>query len=161
MGYHESKKEIAMHLTFPFEEERLFTWAIDMAKHVSKLSKDPSTKVGAVIFDDKRRLVSAGYNGLPRGVNDTSERLQDRETKYKMILHAERNAMAFATAPLEGSTLFCTHPCCTQCAAQVIQMGIKHVCWPKPELEFSDRWAADMHLSLEMFNEAGVETHVG
>lgn len=150
-----------MHPTFPFEEERLWQWAIDMAKHVSKLSKDPSTKVGAVIFDDKRRLVSAGYNGLPRGVSDTSERLQDRETKYKMILHAERNAMAFATAPLEGSTLFCTHPCCTQCAAQVIQMGIKHVCWPKPELEFSDRWAADMRLSLEMFTEAGVETHVG
>jgi dCMP deaminase len=146
---------------FPFEEERLFTWAIDMAKHVSKLSKDPSTKVGAVIFDDKRRLVSAGYNGLPRGVEDSPKRLQDRETKYKMILHAERNAMAFATGPLEGSTLFCTHPCCTQCAAQVIQMGIKHVCWPTPDKAFAIRWAEDIKLSMEMFNEAGVTTHVG
>ena len=161
MGYQEKKREIAMDQKFPFEDERLFTWAIDMAKHVSKLSKDPSTKVGAVIFDDKRRLVSAGYNGLPRGVNDTPERLRDRETKYKMILHAERNAMAFATAPLEGATLFCTHPCCTQCAAQVIQMGIKHVCWPTPDKAFAIRWAEDIKLSMEMFNEAGVTTHVG
>lgn len=148
-------------MSFAFEEERLFTWAIDMAKHVSKLSKDPSTKVGAVIFDDKRRLVSAGYNGLPRGVNDTPERLQDRETKYKMILHAERNAMVFATAALEGATLFCTHPCCTQCAAQVIQMGIKHVCWPTPDKVFGIRWADDIRLSMEMFAEAGVDVHVG
>lgn len=148
-------------MKFPFEERRLWQWAIDMAKHVSLLSKDPSTKVGAVIFDDKRRLVSAGYNGLPRGVEDTPKRLQDRDTKYKMILHAERNAMAFATGSLEGATLFCTHPCCTQCAAQIIQMGIRHVCWPTPDRVFADRWAEDMELSKEMFKEAGVTMHVG
>ena len=148
-------------VVFPFEEQRLWQWAIDMAKHVSLLSKDPSTKVGAVIFDDKRRLVSAGYNGLPRGVEDSPARLQNRDIKYKMILHAERNAMAFATGRLEGATLFCTHPCCTQCAVQIIQMGIKHVCWPTPDKEFADRWAEDMKLSAEMFNEAGVTTRVG
>lgn len=150
-----------MHHPFQFEERRLWTWAIDMAKHVSLLSKDPSTKVGAVIFDEKRRLVSTGYNGLPRGVEDSPERLSNRETKYKMTLHAERNAMAFATAPLDGATLFCTHPCCTQCAAQAIQMGIKHVCWPTPDPVFAQRWADDIKLSIEMFDEAGVTTHVG
>lgn len=150
-----------MHHPFQFEERRLWTWAIDMAKHVSLLSKDPSTKVGAVIFDEKRRLVSTGYNGLPRGVEDSPERLSNRETKYKMTLHAERNAMAFATAPLDGATLFCTHPCCTQCAAQAIQMGIKHVCWPTPDPVFAQRWADDIKLSMEMFDEAGVTTHVG
>ena len=146
---------------FEFEEERMWDWAIGLVQHVSLLSKDPSTKVGAVIFDDKRRLVSAGYNGLPRGVNDSPTRLQDRDTKYKMILHAESNAMAFATGPLEGATLFCTHPCCTQCAAQVIQMGIKHVCWETPNRDFVARWADDMTLSMEMFMEAGVKVHVG
>lgn len=150
-----------MHHPFQFEERRLWTWAIDMAKHVSVLSKDPSTKVGAVIFDEKRRLVSTGYNGLPRGVEDSPERLSNRETKYKMTLHAERNAMAFATAPLDGATLFCTHPCCTQCAAQAIQMGIKHVCWPTPDPVFAQRWVDDIKLSMEMFDEAGVTTHVG
>jgi dCMP deaminase len=138
----------------------MWDWAVGMAQHVAKLSKDPSTQVGAVIFDNKRRLVSAGYNGLPRGVHDNETRLADRETKYKMILHAERNAMAFATAPLEGATLFCTHPCCMQCASQIIQMGIAHVCWPTPDPAFVERWSNDMTLSMEMFIEAGVTVHV-
>jgi len=146
---------------FPFEEQRLWDWAVGMARHVAKLSKDPSTKVGAVIFDDKRRIVSVAYNGFPRGVQDSQARLHDRETKLKMTVHAEKNAMAFATAPLHGSTLFCTHPCCTQCAAMVIQNGVKHVCWPTPEPAFVERWANDMTLSMEMFMEAGVNVHVG
>jgi len=145
---------------FTFEQPRLWNWAVGLADHVSTLSKDPSTKVGAAIFDDKRRLISVGYNGLPRGVQDSKARLHDRETKLKMTLHAEKNAMAFATAPLHGSTLFCTHPCCTQCAAQAIQMGVKNVCWPTPEPEFVRRWSNDMTLSLEMFIEAGVTVHV-
>ena len=147
-------------MTFNFETNKMWNWAVGMAEHVAKLSKDPSTKVGAVIFDDKRRIVSAGYNGLPRGVDDSEARLTDRDTKYKMILHAERNAMAFATGSLEGATLFCTHPCCTQCAAQIIQMGIAHVCWPTPDPEFVRRWSNDMTLAMEMFIEAGVHIHV-
>lgn len=147
-------------MTFPFEDDRLFTWALGMANHLSRLSKDPSTKVGAVIFDDKRRLVSGGYNGFPRGVRDTEDRLMDRETKLKMTVHAEKNAIAFSTAPLHGTTLFCTHPCCTQCTALIIQSGIAHVCWPKPTLDFVERWANDLILSAEMFSEAGVRVHV-
>jgi deoxycytidylate deaminase len=70
-------------MTFAFEEDRLWNWAVGMAKHVATLSKDPSTKVGAVIFDDKKRLVSAGYNGLPRGVLDSEARLTNRETQVQ------------------------------------------------------------------------------
>lgn len=147
-------------MTFAFEEDQLWDWAVGMAKHVATLSKDPSTKVGAVIFDDKKRIVSAGYNGLPRGVIDSEARLTDREIKYKMILHAEVNALSFATASVEGSTLFCTHPCCTQCAAHLIQRGVSHVCWPTPDVEFVRRWSNDMTLSMEMFMEAGVTVHV-
>ena len=146
---------------FAFEEDRLWNWAIGLAKHASVLSKDPSTKVGAAIFDDKRRVISMGYNGFPRGVEDSPARLHDRGTKYKMVLHAEQNAMAFATGSLEGATMFCTHPCCTQCAAMAIQRGIKHVCWPTPSPEFVERWSNDMTLSMEMFMEAGVNVHVG
>jgi dCMP deaminase len=141
----------------PLDTPRLQGWALDMAKHVAKLSKDPSTRVGAVIFDPKRRLVSAGYNGLARGVKDTEERLTDRSVKYRMILHAEKNAITFATAPLEGCTLVVTHPCCAQCAALVIQSGIAHVMWPKPTVEFRARWAEDYELSKQQFAEAGVE----
>lgn len=141
----------------PLDTPRLTEWAVDMAKHVSKLSKDPSTKVGAVIFDEKRRLVSAGYNGFARGVQDTPARLHDRDTKLKLTLHAEKNAILFATAPLNGCTLVVTHPCCAQCAAQTIQAGIKHVIWPKPSRDFLSRWADDYAYSLAQFGEAGVE----
>lgn len=144
---------------FPLDEHRIWDWAVGMAAHVSKLSKDPSTKVGAVIFDPRRRIISAGYNGLPRGVEDSSQRLTDRSVKLKMTLHAEKNAISFATGPLEGSTLMCTHPCCTQCAALAIQVGVKHVCWPMPNKEFLGRWKDDLVLSKEMFEEAGVVVH--
>ena len=147
-------------MTFHFKEPHMWYWAMGMAKHISLLSKDPSTKVGAVMFDDKKRLLSAGYNGLPRGVSDTKERLENRDIKYRMIIHAEVNALSFATGQTEGSTLFCTHPCCTQCAAQVIQRGVAHVCWPLPDAAFVDRWSSDMKLSEEMFKEVGVQIHV-
>lgn len=131
-------------------------WAIELAEHVAKLSKDPSTQVGAVIFDPKRRIVSAGYNGFARGVYDAPERLENRDIKYKLILHAEKNAILFATTPLDNCTMAITHPCCAQCAAQVIQSGIKYVVWPKPEPAFFERWADDYALSLAQFHEAGV-----
>jgi len=132
-------------------------WAIDMAKHVAKLSKDPSTQVGAVIFDPKGRIVSAGFNGFARGVKDTPERLNDRDIKLRMVLHAERNAMAFATAPLEGCIMVVTHPCCAQCAASMIQAGIAHVVYPVPTPEFKLRWAEDYAFARMQFHEAGVQ----
>lgn len=144
-------------MTNPLDTARLQEWALGMAQHVAKLSKDPSTQVGAVIFDAKRRLVSAGYNGFARGVDDTPARLNDRDKKLKLTLHAEKNAMLFATAPLDGCTIVVTHPCCSQCAAQVIQSGIKHVIWSRPSAEFVARWKDDLILTLAQFNEAGVE----
>ena len=141
----------------PINTPRLIEWAMGMANHVAQLSKDPSTQVGAIIFDEKRRLVSCAYNGFARGVNDTEDRLHDRPTKYRLTLHAEKNAILFATAPLEGSTIVVTHPCCAQCAAQIIQSGIKHVIYPTPDSFFLDRWKDDLVLSEAQFAEAGVE----
>jgi dCMP deaminase len=54
-------------------------WFLGLAKYVSTASKDPGTKTGAVIVDDKRRIVSVGYNGLPRNVEDSPDRLENRE----------------------------------------------------------------------------------
>lgn len=143
-------------MTYPLRDSRLETWAIELARHMALLSKDPSTQVGAVILSPERRLISAGYNGLPRGVDDTEERLTNRDIKYKMIRHAEANAISFATASLVGATLVCTHPCCAQCAGAAIQAGIRYVTWPKPHLYFAERWQDDMRLVREMCSEAGV-----
>lgn len=128
---------------------------IGLADHVASWSKDPSTRVGAVIADDNQRIVSLGFNGLPRGVKD-DERLMDRETKYKMVLHAEANAILFAGRDLSGCTIFVTRPPCAQCAAMIIQKGIKRVVFKEPPTEFSARWGADIELAAGMFAEAGV-----
>jgi len=141
----------------PLDTQRLKEWAVGMAKHVAKLSKDPSTRVGAVIFDPKRRFVSAGYNGFARGVKDTESRLNDRDRKLRMTIHAEKNAILFATVPLDGCTLVVTHPPCAQCAAAIIQAGIEHVMWPAPGPEFFLRWEKEYNLARIQFKEAGVE----
>lgn len=126
-----------------------------LAQHVSTWSKDPSTKVGAVIADGKNRIVSLGYNGFPRGIADTSERLTDRETKYRLVVHAERNAILFASRSLSACTLF-TWPFmpCSQCAAMVIQAGVSKVVAPSYS---PARWYVDHNLAHTMFKEANVE----
>ena len=64
---------------------------LDLAKHISDWSKDPSTKVGCIVVGEDREIRSTGFNGFPRGIEDKQERLEDREQKYPMICHAEEN----------------------------------------------------------------------
>lgn len=126
-----------------------------LAQQVSSWSKDPSTKCGAVIVDASRRIVSTGYNGFPRGVEDNVERYLDRETKYAMIVHADANAILFAKRDLLGCTMY-VHPflTCSRCAGLVIQSGIKRVVAPKT---YNLRWDASFTLAKMMYEEAGVE----
>lgn len=79
---------------------------LEMAHHVSAWSKDPSTKVGARITDSRNRVISEGFNGPPRGVQD--DPTVDRETKLRRTIHAERNAILFARQALTGTTLYVT-----------------------------------------------------
>lgn len=128
---------------------------LELAEHIASWSKDPSTQTGAVIVAPDRRIVSVGFNGLPRGVRDTTARLYDRELKYKIIVHCERNAMLFARESLHGCTLY-TWPLmsCSVCAAMVIQTGItRHVA------PYSDnpRWQESFALTRELMREAGVK----
>src|SRR5450759_3287372 len=66
---------------------------IELARFVADWSKDPSTKVGAVIVRPDRTVAALGYNGFPRGVLDHSERYDHRPTKYEMVVHAELNSI--------------------------------------------------------------------
>lgn len=131
-------------------------WAMELAQVVARRSKDPSTKVGAVIFDPLGRVVSVGFNGLPMGVADMDQRLNNRSIKYRMIRHAEANALAFAKGDLEGCTIVVTHPPCAQCAGAIIQHGLAKVIYPVPSDEMFDRWLEDFIVSDVMFQEAGV-----
>ena len=126
---------------------------LDMSQLISSWSKDPSTQVGSVIVDSNNRVVSVGYNGFPQGISDDN-RLDNRETKYKMILHAERNALLFAQRPLEGCTIY-TYPFmpCPSCASMIIQSGISSVI---SYMNKDERWEKEFELSRQIFKEVDV-----
>ena len=128
---------------------------LGLAQFIAQWSKDPSTKTGAVIVSKLGSIVSVGYNGFARGVIDTEERLSNREEKYKMIVHCERNAIIFAQRDLTDCTLY-TYPfmSCGPCAGMVIQTGIKRCVAP---INNNPRWTADFELTKTMFNEAGIK----
>lgn len=128
---------------------------IDMAYLVATWSKDPSTRVGAVIVRPDRTIASLGFNGFPRGVKDLPERLADRQTKYAMTIHAELNAIISAKEPLTGHTLYVApfHPC-SSCAAAIIQSGISRVVTVPGDGE--GRWAESFRTAAGMLSEAGV-----
>jgi dCMP deaminase len=127
---------------------------LEMARLVSTWSKDPSTKVGAVIVDSDNTVISVGFNGLPRRIQDTDQRLNNRDIKLKMIIHAEINAIITAKRPLNGTTIY-TYPfmSCSQCAGLIIQSGIcRHISYKTN----NERWKDSFDLALEMFDEARV-----
>jgi dCMP deaminase len=130
---------------------------LSLAATVSSYSKDPSTKVGAVIVDDNNRIVSMGYNGFPKGIKD-NERLNDRILKYQMVIHAEINAILFADKQVENCTIY-TFPFmpCSNCSSVIIQKGIKRVV-SVPSNE--ERWTANFKQSEEMFKEVGVDLEI-
>jgi len=130
-----------------------------LACHVAEWSKDPSTKVGAVIVGSNTRQLAVGYNGFPPLVRDIPERYRDKPTKYKYTQHAERNALDNAQFSCEDGTMVTTMFPCIECAKSIISKGIKCVVTPPipeplPNGEWS--WRDDCPLSLEMFDEAGV-----
>ena len=131
---------------------------IDLALHISGWSKDPSTKVGCVVVGADREIRSTGFNGFPRGIEDSIERLEDREMKYPLICHAEENAIMHAARigiSLKDCVAYVTWPPCTRCARSLIQAGVVEVVFPK-DIEIPDRWVEDFERSLSMMNEAGV-----
>lgn len=133
---------------------------LEVADRVATWSKDPSSKVGCVIVDDQRRLIGAGYNGFPRGVEDHPGRYTDREMKLHFVQHAEANAITQATAPLQGAILFSTHPPCSGCAGLIVQSGIQEVISWSPSLDFVERNSDTLQLANLIFVEAGVETTI-
>ena len=129
---------------------------LDLANFIAGWSKDPSTKVGAVIVRPDRTVASMGYNGFPRGVLDHEERYADREQKYAMVVHAENNALINSRESLEGYTLYVTPlPPCTQCAAAIIQRGIARVVVDQKK-DVPENWMKQFEISNTMFQEAGV-----
>ena len=125
---------------------------MEMAELVATWSKDPSTKVGAVLVNPDKTIAGVGYNGFPRGVTDEPALYEDRSEKYARVIHAEVNAIHNAQST-RGATLYCTLFPCSGCAAQTIQAGVSRVVTPPPV----DRPESRYDVSLDMFRKAGVE----
>lgn len=135
----------------------LDTWALDGAEWMARRSKDPSHRVGAVILRSDGTLVSGGYNGFPRGVNDDPGLYANKTIKRLRIQHAERNAINFARESLAGCTIYVSplHPC-SQCAGSIINAGIKRVV-ARIAPGAAEHWQESFSEAAEMFAEAGVE----
>jgi dCMP deaminase len=125
-----------------------------LAKEISTWSKDPSTRVGAVITNNRNQILSLGFNGFPRGVND-DDRLNDRDTKLKMVVHAEANALLNASCSLRDSVAY-IYPFmpCSNCAGLLIQAGVKRVV---SIMNDNPRWQESFKLTRRMFVETDVE----
>lgn len=132
-----------------------------IATSVAQLSKDSSTKVGALIIGATGEVRSLGYNGAPRGcAADEDYRGTTRPEKYFWFSHAELNAITNAArvgTPLGDSVLVVTHAPCMDCARAIVQSGIKEVWCPEPSDEFMERWAEHLSRTCELFEECGVE----
>lgn len=126
---------------------------IDLAKVVGSWSKDPGTKVGAVIVRPDRTIASVGYNGFPRGVED---KYRSREDKLLRTVHAEANAILTCNESLVGYHLYVSPLCpCANCAALIIQSGIQYVVAEMPVVKAE--WKKSFEAAEEMFKQAGVE----
>ena len=139
------------------DEEKWHRRFLRLAAEIAEFSKDPSTKVGCILVRD-RRIISTGYNGFPRGISDSFDRLLDRDKKYEMTVHAEINAVTTAAlhgVSTEGSTAYVTFQPCSRCAAVLINAGIKEVYVTTDSL-IPDRWLDNMVLAANLLKEAGI-----
>ena len=137
---------------------------VEIAEYFSQWSKD-TTKIGAVIVDnDWNDLVSFGYNGIPRGVNDNLPERYVRENgeKYFWAAHGERNAIYNAARrgiSVKDHTMYlnCYIPC-SGCGIAIIQSGIRKVyCKNQDTTGNPDKWSKEAEVTKQMFQESGVD----
>ena len=130
----------------------------NILREIALLSKDRNTQVGAIALDDNNNIVSTGYNGFPRGVNDDVEERHQRPEKYRWTSHAEENLVAQAAymgKSLKGCTILVSSLfACECCARMIIQSGIKKIIAPHID---EGNWKHSNSVAVTMFKEAGVE----
>lgn len=130
---------------------------IKLAEEISTWSKDPSTKHGAVIVDDKHNIISTGYNGPPRGVDD-SKVPTTRPEKYSWFCHGEANALISAGRlgrSAENCTIYQTGPSCPYCWLLIANSGIKRQV--RGNLSSHCVSEEDIKVQTEMAKQIGIE----
>ena len=123
----------------------------------AKRSKDPNTCVGACIVSPENRILSVGYNGMPRGCSDDEYPWEregdDLDTKYFYVCHAELNAILNYTGTnMKGARVYTTLFPCNECTKALIQAGITEVIYQSDKY---DQTPANI-AAKRMFTSAGV-----
>lgn len=98
---------------------------MNIAEAVAEKSKDPSSKMGCVVVDKNKRVVSLGYNGMIQGSDESKMTLSERPMKYYFAIHSEMNAVLFAHQDLTGCTIYNRVATCENCLKYCLQAGIK------------------------------------
>ena len=132
---------------------------LNQAYTLQTYSKDPRRKVGCVIVDDDKNILSDGFNGFPRKIKDTEARLSNKQLKNLLMVHAEANAVTKAARNghrLKDGIAYCTQITCPPCAGLLIQSGIrKFVC--SQQEDTSEATKEEFDIALNMFEEAEIE----
>jgi dCMP deaminase len=133
---------------------------LSRAAHVASWSKDPSTKVGAVLVKGGKRSISEGYNGFPSPIADDPEVLNNRSLKYPNTIHAELNAIFSARESTVGATCYVwPFQPCGPCSANLVQenVGITRVVSLTPTAEQLERWGDSFAIGTDILRKAGVD----
>lgn len=138
-------------------------WDEYFMRHVylaASKSKDPRTKIGAVLVKDGI-IISEGFNGFPRGVEDSESRYNNRTIKWDYIVHGEHNAILNTCRhgiKTLDSTLYTQGIPCNECSKAIIQAGIKEIVIHKqwPNLLSSEKWVEAVRMSKIMLGEANI-----
>jgi dCMP deaminase len=132
-----------------------------IAKYKARLlSKDPNTQVGALyLAPNTLHILSAGYNGFCRGIDDTKPSRWERPMKYNYVCHAEANGIYNACrrgVSLENSIAVTTLFPCQECAKAIIQVGVDTIVTLPPDFE-DPKWGDQFKTSMDMFKEVGMK----
>jgi len=136
-----------------------------LAYLVSMKSKDPSTRVGAVIVGKDNEIISTGYNGLPRNVKDKIDRYVNKDYKYLSSNHAEENAILHCArngVSSKNCSIYTPWIPCSRCAKSIIQAGISEVIYDEnfPGNDINNQnevWKQSIEVSNEILLEAKVK----
>lgn len=139
---------------------------MSMAYMVSMKSKDPSTRVGAVVIGIDNEIRATGYNGLPRKVSDKSDRYSNKEYKYMASNHAEENAIiqcARVGVSTKGCAMYTLWVPCARCSKMIIQAGFSKVVFdqnfPGNDVKNQSNWEESIKISYEMLRESDIEIY--
>lgn len=133
---------------------------LKIAYEKAQESTNISTQNSAILIDDNQNIIISKTNSFPNGINETDERQNDKATRYKYSVHAERNVIYSAAKQgikTEGLTMICPWATCSDCAQAIIQASIKKLVTHKQALDRNGHWQEDIDFAFNMLREAGVE----